>query len=150
MNTILEKMSDAQLYEYFENSMDDAEEFSAMIEMAYRKHSKISEICLSIINARMPFEKNEHSLGNTKDALTCLYIYDDKSAINFVKSHYKELPLDAFGNFINDYTDKYYKSENIDNDLIILIKDYLKILKKEEIAEIQFDYDAFMKVYKNV
>lgn len=150
MENNLNNLSDKEVYEYFENAMDNTEEFSAMLEMAYRKHPKISEICFSVINTRMSVEKNEHSLGHTSSALTCLYIFDKSLAIDFFKNHYKELPIDAFGSFLSDYTDTFYKSESIDNNLIALIKAYLKTLKQDQISEIQKDYDEFMKVYKSV
>jgi hypothetical protein len=118
-------------------------------ELCERNHSRAIEICLFTINCSMKFEKEKHSSYLTKSALGILYDFDKLAAISFFKEHYKELPLDAIGGFIEEYSFVYYnKGEEIDKELVKLIKDYLKTLKKKEIAEIQNEYDEFMKAYK--
>lgn len=122
----------------------------ALGELVIRRHPKTEELCLFLINWAMKFEKEERSFYATASALGSLYRYDSSKAITFFKENYKNLPLDAIGRFISYYCDVYYKEEEIDKELVKLIKSYLKKLKKEEITEIKDDYDAFMKAYKNI
>jgi len=127
----------------------DDEEFPfALGELANRKHSKTEEICLILIFRHMKDEKEIKSLGDTSMAISTLYSINKNKAISFFKENYKSLPIDAFATFIEDYTGAFYKEEEIDKDLISLIKKHLKKLNKKEINEIQYEYDLFMKTYK--
>lgn len=143
----IQKLTDDQLVKMVTETYDEEEIPFVLSEIVKRKHPKTAQLCLEKIYGYMIWEKSSPSQGRTKSTLWNLYNYDKSQAISFFKEQYKKLPIDAFGGFIISF---YNEEKTFDIELVKLIKNHLKTLKKEEIQEIQNDYDEFMKAYKNV
>jgi hypothetical protein len=128
---------------------DDEEYPFAIIELSSRKHPETGDICMMYINAHIDSEREIHSLGDTRSALSDLYSFDVVRSIAFFKANYDKLPLDAFAGFVEEYAvDMHGKSAIIDMDLIRIIKDYFKTIPRNKQIEMMGIYNNFEDALK--
>ena len=142
------KYTDEMLLKMMEKSFDlDESVFFVLTELGNRKHPKTKELCLEVLNRDLGFD--EYFVSS---ALETLYSYDEDSAITYAKEHYKEFHIQSLGSLVSLlWVDSEIFKKNPKKVILVkLIKDYLQTLSNEQIAEIQSDYDSFMKAYKNV
>jgi hypothetical protein len=128
---------------------DDEEYPFAITELLYRNHPETGDICMMYINAHIDSEREIHSLGDTRSALSDLYSFDAIRAISFFKSNYDKLPFDAFADFVEEYAgDLHGDATIVDADLIRIIKDYFKTIPKNKQNEMIDIYNYFEDALK--
>lgn len=141
------KYSDEMLIKEWVEGYDlDESVFFVLGELEQRKHPKTKEFCLEVLNRDLGFD--EYFVSS---AINSLYSYDEESAILYAKEHYKDFHIHSLGSLLSLlWVDSEQKKSQNKKELIKLIKEHLKSLKKQEISEIQKDYDEFMKAYKDI
>ena len=141
------RYTDEMLIKEWKEGLDlDEEVFFVLSELGRRKHPRTKEFCLEALNRDLGFD--EYFVSS---ALSTLYNIDEEVAIEYAKQHYKEFHIYSLGDLASLlWVDSEQENSAKKKELIKLIKEHLKTLKKEEISEIQDDYNEFMKAYKNV
>jgi len=141
------KYSDEMLIKEWEEGYDlDESVFFVLGELERRKHPKTKAFSLEVLNRDLGFD--EYFVSS---AMNSLYSYDEEYAILYAKEHYKDFHIHSLGSLLSLlWVDSEQKKSQNKRELIKLIKEYLKSLKKQEISDIQKDYDEFMKAYKDI
>ncbi|WP_026703838.1 hypothetical protein [Flavobacterium soli] len=139
--------TDENLIKIMNEGLDlDEEMFFVLLEIGKRNHPKTKELCLEALNRDLGFD--EYFVSS---ALSTLYFYDEDAALDYAKQNYKKFHVHSLGSIVSLLSmDSGEEIQTLKKrEFIKIMKDHLKTLKKKDIEEI-FDYDNFMKVYKNV
>lgn len=145
MENEFKKYTDEQLIDTFLNFLDENDAISALSELRTRKHKRTEEFC------KLVFKRNEFDEFDKGVGISIYYLDNENNAIDFAKSNYKKWHIITLGYLVSElWQDSEQQNSENKKELIKLIKEHLKKLKKDEISEIQSDYYEFMKAYKNI
>ncbi|MFY0483073.1 hypothetical protein ACI6PS_10735 [Flavobacterium sp. PLA-1-15] len=139
--------TDENLIKIMNEGLDlDEEMFFVLSELGKRNHPKTKELCLEALNRDLGFD--EYFVSS---ALSTLYFYDEDTALDYAKQNYNKFHIHSLSSMVSLlWMDSGEEIQSIKKrEVIKIMKDHLKTLKKKDIEEI-FDYDNFIKVYKNI
>ena len=145
MENEFKKYTNEELVDTFLNFWDENDAISALLELSNRNHPRTEEFCL-VVFERHEFDEYDKGLG-----FYFYYSFNENNAIDYAKNNYKSWHIITLGKLVSRlWVDSLQENSPKKKELIKLVKNHLKTFKRDEIAEIQEDYDEFMKAYKNV
>lgn len=119
---------------------------NALYELLDRGNPLVPQLAQHILSWTLAFD--EHS---TAQAISYWYWAEEMGAISYIKDHYKQLHIYTLGSILGELWPDSSEENMIEEkkELIRILRDYIVTKPKEDLAEIQHDYNEFMRTYKD-